>query len=595
MRTSEDTLINAILEEVPVFTNLTPSQRKDMQSLLKIESHPAGTVIIKEGERGARVFVILEGNADVIQHDDSTVPPSEHVLASLGKHDTIGDLALIDDQPRSADVRATTPIKLASFDLSELKNISSKEIPLEAALRLNCAMKVANYLRGSNLKTLSDRKKHRTEIALLTNYDIVTGLPNQHFFAEKLKECIEKSPGQSHVICQVELVEFKEIADAMGTDFADEFLNEFSERLDSVVPENTLIARVGQNQFMLLLSHVKDIDALSHLAKKILNLMVSAVYVRNEEVFVNGYVGISHYPDDGKTAAVLMKNAGLALDAAKLYEPNSFAFYDAKLNSAVEERRILIKDFRTAVEEDQFEIYYQPQLSLTNGGLVGAEALIRWPHPTKGMIPPGVFIPIIEQSGLIIALGNWILRTACAQVHMWKNADLPILPRIAINLSSLQFRQKDFVGMIKGIIDQSRIDPSMIELEITESVMMKDMDETIARVNELADMGFMIAIDDFGTGYSSLSYLRKLPIHKLKVDQSFVRDLFTSNEAQDIVRCIISLAKSLKLITIAEGIETVEQLEFLKQAGCDEGQGYLFSHAVSTSQFEKDFLLNKGK
>jgi EAL domain-containing protein (putative c-di-GMP-specific phosphodiesterase class I) len=211
------------------------------------------------------------------------------------------------------------------------------------------------------------------------------------------------------------------------------------------------------------------------------------------------------------------------------------------------------------------------------------------------MIPPGVFIPIVEQSGLIIALGNWILRTACAQVHMWKNANLPTLPRIAINLSALQFKQKDFVSMISRIVEQSRIDPSLIELELTESVMMRDIDETIGRVQELADMGFMMAIDDFGTGYSSLSYLKKLPIDKLKIDQSFVRELFTSDEAQDIVRCIIALAKSLKLTTIAEGIETVEQLEFLKKAGCDEGQGYLFSQAVSTLQFEKDFLLKKDK
>ena len=596
METHESELINTALEQVSIFKNLTTIQRKALLTLVKIEEFPESALIVKKGEKGEKIYVIIEGTVDVLQSDDTCIPPTEIVLATLSKDDTIGDLALIDDQQtRSADVRASSPVTLLSFDINELKKTSSKEVPLEAALRLNAAIKVADYLRGSNLKTLNDRKKHRTEIVQLTNYDVVTGLPNQLYFTEKLKEYIATSPSETHVLYQIELVEFREIALAMGNDFADEFLNEFSEKLDTVVPDKTLIARVGPNQFMLLLSHATDIDSLSHLAKKILNIMGTAIRVKDEDVFINGYVGISHYPDDGKTPAVLMKNAGLALDAAKLYEPNSFAFYDSKLNSAVEERRTLITEFRTAVEDDQFEIYYQPQLSLIDGNLIGAEALIRWPHPTKGMIPPGVFIPIVEQSGLIIALGNWILKTACAQVHMWKNANIPNLPRIAINLSALQFRQKDFVDMIKRIVEQSRIDPSLIELEITESVMMKDIDETIGRVKELADLGFLIAIDDFGTGSSSLSYLRKLPIDKLKIDQSFVRDLTSSTEAQDIVRCIISLAKSLKLTTIAEGIETVEQLEFLKKEGCDEGQGYLFSQAISTLQFEKDYLLKKDK
>lgn len=579
-------LIESVLDEIPIFKSLTHEQRKEMKGLLRIEKFQEGDFIVKEGDASSKVFVILEGNASVVNGDQ--------LIASLAKDDTIGDLALIDNQPRSADVKANNSVVTVSFDLGELKEVSNQPIPLETALKLNCAIKVANYLRGSNLRSLSDRKKHRTEISLLTNYDVVTGLPNQHFFTQELKNYIEKSPSLNHVIFQIELVEYKEIADAMGADFADELLNEFSEKLDTIVPLNTLVARVGSNQFMLLLPYVKDLDSLSHFAKKILNIMISPMYVRNEEVFINGYIGISHYPEDGKSPSALMKNAGLALDAAKLKEPNSFSFYDPNLNSEVESRRRLIKDFRVAVEEDQFEIYYQPQISLKDGTLTGAEALIRWPHPTKGMIPPSVFIPIVEQSGLIITLGNWILKTACAQVHMWKNAKLPVTPRIAINLSALQFRQKDFVEMIKNIIDVCRIDPSMIELEITESVVMKDVDETISRIKQLADMGFMIAIDDFGTGYSSLSYLRKLPIHKLKVDQSFVRELFTSNEAQDIVRCIISLSKSLKLITIAEGIETVAQRDFLRDAGCDEAQGFLFSQAISVGQFEKYFLLTKG-
>lgn len=586
MNNNDTSILNVAINTAPLFSGLTEKQREDLRGMLSIEKFNAGDFIVHEGDVADKVYIILEGDAEVLQNDQ--------YLATLDVYDTIGDLALIDHQHRSADVKATSPILLACFELSALKVNAQTEVPLETALKLNCAIKVSNYLRGSNLKSLNDRKKHRSEIAQLTNYDVVTGLPNQHYFSEKLEEILSSNSHHSHVLLQIELVEFKEISDAMGVDFADEFLNEFANKLDTVIPANTLTARVGKNQFMLLIPSITDLSAISHVAKKILNVMISPMFVREEEVYINGYIGISHYPEDGKTATVLMKHAGLALDAAKLGEPNCFSFYDESLNAAVERRRKLIKDFRVAVEQDQFELYYQPQVALDNGSLIGAEALIRWPHPTQGMIPPSTFIPIVEQSGLIIALGNWILRTACAQIHMWGNAKLSVMPRIAINLSALQLKQKEFVPMIKNIIDTSRINPSMIELEITESVMMRDMDDSIAKVKELADLGFMIAIDDFGTGYSSLSYLRRLPIHKLKIDQSFVRDLFVSSEAQDIVRCIVLLAKSLKLITLAEGIETKEQRDFLKMVGCQEGQGYLFSQPISTGKFEQDFLLNKG-
>jgi EAL domain-containing protein (putative c-di-GMP-specific phosphodiesterase class I) len=249
---------------------------------------------------------------------------------------------------------------------------------------------------------------------------------------------------------------------------------------------------------------------------------------------------------------------------------------------------LLVNDLHQALLYDQFELFYQPQFNLIENRLVGAEALVRWTHPTRGMVSPVEFIPIVEQTGMIIRLGDWITRMACAQAKMW--SQLPVPVRVAINLSAIQFKDKHLVPNLQKIVDHLGLDPSLIELEITEGIMMSNMDETIAKLKQFSDMGFVIAIDDFGTGYSSLSYLRKLPIHKLKIDQSFVRDLDSDRDSQDIIRCIISLAKSLNLEVIAEGVETEFNESFLKDLGCDEGQGYLYSQPISAGEFERQFL-----
>ncbi len=582
-----------VLNNCSIFENLTPKQKKEIQNLLKIEEFKEKQFLVREGDKSLKVFILIKGKAEVLKYEKNNGERLEHVIANLGPNDIIGDLAIIDNQFRSADVRAIVAVVAASIDLNDLPQEEHIEIPLVARIKLNCAINNSYYLRSSNIKTLSDGRKHRHEVLKLKNYDVVTGLPNQHFLSEKLKERLEKFPHKTHVLYQIEITEYKEIADAMGIEFSDSFLNEFSGRLSKLAPNDALIARVGTNQFMVLTSSIQDIEEAPHVAKKILNMMLSSIPVKNEDVYIHGYIGISRYPEDGKTEVLLMKNAGLALDAAKLEELNSFSFYDPALNEAVETRRKLIKDFRNAMQEDQFEIYYQPQFSLRNQKLIGAEALIRWPHPEQGMIPPSSFIPIVEQSGLIVPLGNWILKMTCAQVQMWEEANIASLPRIAVNLSALQFRQKNFIETMKEIVNSSCLTPDRIELEITENVMMKDMDDSVHKFKKLADMGFVIAIDDFGTGYSSLSYLRRLPIHKLKIDQSFVKELLLSDEAKDIVRCIIALAKSLKLITIAEGIENKIQADFLLETGCDEGQGYMFSKPISVLQFEKLFLLKR--
>jgi EAL domain-containing protein (putative c-di-GMP-specific phosphodiesterase class I) len=359
--------------------------------------------------------------------------------------------------------------------------------------------------------------------------------------------------------------------------------------LTSSLSNVQIIARVGFNQFMLLYTDYNTPDDVTTIVTRIIHQFSNPLMVQDDNIFSNIYIGICFYPEDGIQPQLLMKNAGLALDSAKLNEPNSFAFYSREMDALIAERRKLIHELRDAFDKDQFELYYQAQVSLQESDkLIGVEALIRWMHPEKGMISPVVFIPIVEQTGMIIQLGYWIFKTACQQAKLWSEAGNPL--RIAVNLSSIQFMQKDLFINFKKIIEEINVSPKLIELEITESVMMGDIDETISKIQNFVDMGFIIALDDFGTGYSSLSYLRKLPIHKIKIDQSFVRDINKSDDAKDIIRCIVGMAKGLRLDTIAEGIEDQDQKNFLKDLEVNEGQGYLFSKPISAAELEEKYL-----
>jgi EAL domain-containing protein (putative c-di-GMP-specific phosphodiesterase class I) len=329
------------------------------------------------------------------------------------------------------------------------------------------------------------------------------------------------------------------------------------------------------------------------LCSRIIRLFSNPFLVADDNLFTNIYIGIGHYPDDGIQPEALIKRAGLALDAAKLGEPNTFAFYNKDMDALVEQRRQLIQELHEAFAGEQFQLFYQAQVDLKTGKLLGAESLIRWIHPEKGIISPVIFIPIVEQTGMIIKLGHWIFRKACEQAKKWNDMGHPL--RLAVNLSSIQFKQRDLVAQFSKVIKEIGIPPALIELEVTESVMMSDVDETIQKIQQFVDMGFVMAMDDFGTGYSSLSFLRKLPIDKLKVDQSFVRDIGKGEDSKDIIRCIVGMAKGLRIHTIAEGIEDEIQRDFLNSLGVDEGQGYLFSKPIPPDEFEQKFSITQEK
>lgn len=584
-----------LMKDNPVFNGFEQAELQSICENASLIELKKDDYLFLEGSDSHEFYFLIEGEASVIKQDTILGKLKEIEIAVLHAGDTIGEMGLLDSLPRSASIKAKSALKLIGFSIPSLEKQSNINLPVFTRLKLNLAKKLSQYIRAGNSSTLEQKKKHASEIVHIINYDVTTGLPNQNMLISHLKSILSESDSENFALMQIEVSEFKEITNAMGIEFANEFLIAVAERLSKVLPEGTFLSRAGANQFIALLNYGADPNAIPSLCKRLLNAMHSAFIVSEEEIYVKGYIGVIRYPEDSKTAESLIKNVGIALDSAKMNDEVDYAFFDPTLNAVIEERRELIRDFRLAVEEDQFEIYYQPQINLATSELAGAECLIRWPHPHKGMISPALFIPIIEQSGMITELGDWIIKMACAQASMWSRACKEHHFTLAVNISAIQFKQKSLVDFLHGIVNELMLDPSRIELEITESAMLKDIDETVKKMKQLADIGFIIAIDDFGTGYSSLSYLRKMPINKLKIDQSFVKALAENREAKDIVKCIVALGKSLNLKIIAEGVEDVGQAEFLKSIGCDEGQGYLFSQALPAARFESEFLLKNGK
>ena len=580
--------IEDLLKSNQLFSTLSHANCIELGKITDLMAFSEGENIVEEGEEPDNLYVIISGNASVIktQYDDEE--KFEHEVAVLGPGDSIGDVTLIDRMPRSATVRALSSCELLKIPIDRLSTLSRTEDCIETKLKINFAHRLSQYLRNANNHTLTERRRHRAELTQLTNFDIVTGLPNQYLFKEQLTTQLSESPDTPLAVFQVEIVDYKEVCDALGTHVGEEFLTAISDRLSLGLSEVQFLSRVGFNQFMLVFNHQSDFASVTALASRIIHLFANPFIIGEDNILTNIYVGVAHYPDDGKRADLLIKHAGLALDAAKLSEPNSCEFYNAEMDKLVAARRKLVHELHEAYENDQFEIFYQAQVDLATGDLIGAEALIRWVHPTDGLISPAIFIPIVEQTGMIIKLGTWVFKMACAQAKMWLDAGHPV--RVAVNLSALQFMQKDLVQAFQHIVVETGVPNDLIELEITESIMMSDANETIDKIQQFVDLGFILAIDDFGTGYSSLSALSTLPIHKLKIDQSFVRGLTQEPSTKDIVQCIISMGKALSLKVIAEGIETEDNIAFLKDKNCDEGQGYYFSKPLPAGEFEKKYF-----
>ena len=435
---------------------------------------------------------------------------------------------------------------------------------------------------------ISHNKQTQEKLNHLAYHDALTDLPNQVLFKDRLKQAIALSRrnDQMQAVLLLNLDRFKTINDSLGYTAGDRLLQSVAQRLTSCVRESDTVARFGSDEFAILLTQIPRAQDAANAARAIKHSLDQAFIFEDQEIFVSTSIGISLYPSDGRDTAGLLKTAGAALERAKVQGGNTYQFYTAGGTTRALKQLVLESNLRPGLERSEFFLHYQPQVAIHDFHLVGMEALVRWQHPSFGLLYPNEFINVAEESGMIIALGDWILRKACAQSKAWQDAGLaPML--LSVNFSARQFQQPTFITDVTHILKETNLDPRWLELELTESSIMKDPEEAIEKLHELKLMGIKVAIDDFGTGYSSLNYLKRFPIDTLKIDRTFVADVCKDPHDTAIVRAIIHLGHALDLTVIAEGVETKEQLQYLSALECDVVQGFLFSKALSVKAFEE--------
>jgi diguanylate cyclase (GGDEF)-like protein len=439
-----------------------------------------------------------------------------------------------------------------------------------------------------------ERKRSEERLTYLAQYDPLTDLPNRTLFRERLTQALQLASRRQELaaLLFLDLDHFKDINDTLGHDAGDSLLVSVAERLKHCIRAEDTVARLGGDEFTIILGRIKYVEEAGTVAQKVIDVMSRPFLLNNSEVFVTTSLGIATYPVCGTNPETLVKNADTALYSAKAQGRSNYQFYVAEMNTAVSERMMMINDLRHAVERQEFVLYYQPKLCATRNEVIGMEALLRWNHPDTGIIGPTRFIPMLEETGLIIPVGKWVLRTACEQNQSWIRAGLSPLP-ISVNISARQFQQKRLVGTVADILDQTGLHPRYLELEITESALLENADNARDTLEELHELGVQLAIDDFGIGYSSLHYLKKFPINTLKMDRTFVKGIIADADDAAIVEAIIGLGHSLRLKVVAEGVETEKQLAYLRDRGCDEVQGFYFSCPIPSDNCAQ-WLLNNG-
>lgn len=433
---------------------------------------------------------------------------------------------------------------------------------------------------------VSESRAMAAKMAHLAHHDFLTGLPNRALLTERLSQAIglARRRRKQVALLFLDLDYFKHINDSLGHAIGDQLLQAVAERLVACVRNTDTVCRQGGDEFVILLSEIERIDDAARVADKLLLAFAHPQHIGGHELHVTLSIGISVYPDDGSSADAVLQNADTAMYYAKANGRNNYQFFRTDMNTRAVQRLFVESSLRRALKQGEFLLHYQPQIDLASGAMTGAEALIRWQDPQLGIVLPAQFVPIAEESGLIVPIGRWVLREACRQVRSWQDAGMATVP-ISVNISAAEFRHKDFISGVAQILAETGLAPRFIELELTESILMHDATSSAQVLAALKKMGMKLAIDDFGTGYSSLSYLKRFPIDTLKIDQSFVRDVATDSDDATIVGAVIEMGRNLKQRVIAEGIETPAQLDFLRAQHCDEGQGYHLGRPLSAEAF----------
>ena len=440
------------------------------------------------------------------------------------------------------------------------------------------------------IKYASARQRYLAQLAAVGQIDTLTGLLNRSVLDDVLNKAIAQAKRANNIVAValLDLDHFKDINDSLGHPAGDELLKVVADRLTAVTRETDSVLRLGGDEFVVVAANLTELDGAAQLARKIIGALAEPVQLELQPLFVSTSIGISLAPTDAKDPAELLKNADLALYRAKAEGRGRYHFYNEDMHTVAVNRRQLDTDLRKAIARDELALYYQPKVHAESGAILGAEALIRWHHPERGTVLPGDFISIAETSQIIVEIGEWVLRTASAQVMTWQKDGIA-LPNCSINLSPLQLKSASLAGAFIDVIEETGIDPKILEIEITESTIMDNVETVATILGLLRRQGISVSIDDFGTGYSSLEILKQLPVDKLKIDRSFVAGITTDTNDAVIASAIISLAQNLGLEVIAEGVETREQLEFLQQNGCDQVQGYFFSRPLPADEFTKWF------
>jgi diguanylate cyclase (GGDEF)-like protein len=441
--------------------------------------------------------------------------------------------------------------------------------------------------RTRNLEAANKQLRH------LATHDALTSLPNRVLLDDRMSQAIVhgERADEGFAVCVLDLDRFKFINDSLGHRAGDELLKHVARRLTSAVRSVDTVARLGGDEFVLIITQTRTQADTERVARNVIEALQASVAIGEHEVHTSASIGIAFYPGDGTTIETLYAHADAAMYCAKQRGGSSVECFAPSMNLATEDRVRFEGDLHRALKQQQFELHYQPKFNAATRRIHSAEALIRWRHPERGLIPPDLFIPLAEESGLIVPIGEWVLREACRQARAWQDQGLPSL-RVAVNISAVQFRRLDLVDTVRCALTDAGIDAQYLEIELTETAVMSDPEESVDILERLSRMGVIVSVDDFGTGYSSMSYLRRFPIDKLKIDRSFITNVMTSADDAAIVQAIISLAHSLRLTVVAEGVETAEQVAFLQKHGCDQYQGYYFSRPVEAAAFAE--LLRTG-